>query len=65
LAQPNLARHRGPCRVLVSPLGPDVVPMGGAALAMDALVAAPDAWTPPPAVWAGSGRGDEPGDGSG
>jgi predicted NBD/HSP70 family sugar kinase len=54
LAAPALARHRGRCRVVVSPLGPDAVPMGGAALAMDVLVAAPDAWTPPAAVWAGS-----------
>ena len=55
LVAPMLARHRGPCRVLVSPLGPDAVPMGGVALAMDVLVAAPDAWTPPAAVF-----GDEP-----
>jgi predicted NBD/HSP70 family sugar kinase len=52
LAAPSLARYRGRCRVLVSPLGPDAVPMGGVALAMDALVAAPDAWTPPAAVFA-------------
>ena len=62
LAEPKLARHRGPCRVLVSPLGPDAVPMGGVALAMDVLVAAPDAWTPPAAVLAGA---DEPEDTSG
>lgn len=72
LAEPVLARHRGACRVLVSPLGPDAVPMGGVALAMDLLVAAPDAWAPPPAVLAGAAvapsggaRSDEPGDGSG
>lgn len=51
LAAPALARHRGPCALQVSPLGPDAVPMGGVALAMDALVAAPGAWDPPPAVW--------------
>ncbi len=60
LAEPKLARHRGPCRVLVSPLGPDAVPMGGVALAMDVLVAAPDVWTPPTAVLA-----DGPADGTG
>ncbi len=54
LAAPKLARYRGPCRVVVSPLGPDAVPMGGVALAMDVLVAAPDAWTPPAAVLAGA-----------
>ena len=52
LDEPNLARHRRPCRVLLSPLGPDAVPMGGVALAMDVLVAAPDAWTPPAALLA-------------
>jgi predicted NBD/HSP70 family sugar kinase len=47
LRGPGLARYRSPCRVLVSPLGPDVVPLGGIALAMDAIVAVPDAWTVP------------------
>ncbi len=47
LRAPGLARHRPACAVLVSPLGPDVVPMGGIALAMDAIVAVPDAWTEP------------------
>lgn len=51
LAAPALARHRGRCAVVASPLGPEAVPMGGVALAMDALVASPDAWTPPPAVF--------------
>lgn len=58
LSAPGLAPHRGGCRVLVSPLGPDAVPMGGVALAMDALVAAPDAWTPPAAVLAGGARAE-------
>ncbi len=47
LRAPGLARYRSRCTVLASPLGPDVVPMGGIALAMDAIVAVPDAWTVP------------------